>query len=75
VEAETVSPEVTPLATPSPTPTSDVSEATNNQPSENSDLFNIDNPIVKWALVMIPVAFLLLAVILLVVRTYRSSRT
>jgi hypothetical protein len=75
VEAETVSPEVTPLATASPTPTSEVSDATINQPAENSGIFNIDNPIVKWAVVMIPVAFLLLAVILLVVRTYRSSRT
>ncbi|GMQ77866.1 MAG: hypothetical protein BMS9Abin02_0357 [Anaerolineae bacterium] len=74
VEAETVSPDVTPLVTSTPSPTSDISNATNNQPAENSGLFNIDNPIVKWALVMIPVAFLLLAVILLVVRTYRSSR-
>ena len=75
VEAETVSPEVTPLATLSPTLASEINNTTINQPAENSGLFNIDNPIVRLALVMIPVAFLLLAVILLVVRTYRSSRT
>ena len=76
-EAEGATPQVTVVPSPSspgPTQTPEASNGLNNQPGRISGLLNISNPIFKWALVVIPVLFLLLAVSLLVVWSYRSSR-
>jgi hypothetical protein len=75
VEVEAESTETTPETTPIPTPTSEPIDATNNQPEENPSLFNIDNPIIKWAIIVIPVALLLLVVVVSAFWYYRSSRT
>ncbi len=76
-EAEGATPQVTVVpspSSPSPTQVLEASNDLNNQPGGISGLLNISNPIFKWALVVIPVLFLLLAVSLLVVWSYRSSR-